>query len=385
MAKRIVSMLLICIILVGCFPISINAATSDEYKTWLQGDSRWADEYWGSQTIGRSGCMVVATAILMAYADPDLRDPDKFNPLIALKEGRIVCGSGGISFSETGAPLKWEDYVEVSGVDDCKEKVKQYLSEGKYLEIYGSPTYDERGGYYNSSEHFCPIVGWDSSKDQPVIWDVAHNHESWYAYVEGGIFGIEVFSSTKLKSTETLGGEVTSSGTTTSEDSQQAAVDKVISEWELTGMPKYSVLKNGMVIPDSLPKQGELSLVEQVNLDEIKENIELRTKSAEEIMNIIFVVIGLALLVYGLLLLVSYFFDQFNTVLDFSLVGVLSLGKLRVVDKGVPITDEMKKQGYVTSMTLIVRVLVIEFIGGLLVSGVIVRLIFKIVQSLIVS
>lgn len=385
MAKRIVSMLLICIILVGCFPISINAATSDEYKTWLQGDSRWADEYWGSQTIGHSGCMVVATAILMAYADPDLRDPDKFNPLIALKEGRIVCGSGGISFSETGAPLKWEDYVEVSGVDDCKEKVKQYLSEGKYLEIYGSPTYDERGGYYNSSEHFCPIVGWDSSKDQPVIWDVAHNHESWYAYVEGGIFGIEVFSSTKLKSTETLGGEVTSSGTTTSEDSQQAAVDKVISEWELTGMPKYSVLKNGMVIPDSLPKQGELSLVEQVNLDEIKENIELRTKSAEEIMNIIFVVIGLALLVYGLLLLVSYFFDQFNTVLDFSLVGVLSLGKLRVVDKGVPITDEMKKQGYVTSMTLIVRVLVIEFIGGLLVSGVIVRLIFKIVQSLIVS
>ena len=378
-------MLLICIILVGCFPISINAATSDEYKTWLQGDSRWADEYWGSQTIGHSGCMVVATAILMAYADPDLRDPDKFNPLIALKEGRIVCGSGGISFSETGAPLKWEDYVEVSGVDDCKEKVKQYLSEGKYLEIYGSPTYDERGGYYNSSEHFCPIVGWDSSKDQPVIWDVAHNHESWYAYVEGGIFGIEVFSSTKLKSTETLGGEVTSSGTTTSEDSQQAAVDKVISEWELTGMPKYSVLKNGMVIPDSLPKQGELSLVEQVNLDEIKENIELRTKSAEEIMNIIFVVIGLALLVYGLLLLVSYFFDQFNTVLDFSLVGVLSLGKLRVVDKGVPITDEMKKQGYVTSMTLIVRVLVIEFIGGLLVSGVIVRLIFKIVQSLIVS
>lgn len=383
--KRLVSMCLIAVMLFTVFSIKTVAATSDEYKTWLQGDDRWAGESWGSETIGYSGCMIVATAILMAYADPDLRDPEKFNPLIALNEGRISCVSGGIIFSATKDPLQWEDYISVSGEDDCKEKIKQYLSEGKYLEIYGTPVYDERGGYYHSNGHFCPVVGWDSSKDQPVIWDVAHNHESWYAYVDGGIEGLEVFSSTKLKSTETLNGDIVSTGGTTTEESQQKAAGDVLSEWDLNGMPSYSVLKNGMVLPESLPKQGELSLVEQINLNEIKENIDLRTKSAEEVVNIVFVLIGLLMLIYGLLLLISFFFDRFNNFLDFSLVSALTLGKIRVIDKGVPITNDLSKQGYVTSTTLLIRIGAIELIGGLLVSGVIVRLIFKIVQAIIVN
>ena len=65
MKKRIVSLFLVCLLLVGMVytPLSISASAAEtDYRKWAQSDSRWGSLHLGSSsdTVSQSGCTVTA-------------------------------------------------------------------------------------------------------------------------------------------------------------------------------------------------------------------------------------------------------------------------------------------------------------------------------------
>ena len=81
----------------------------------------------------------------------------------------------------------------------------------------------------------------------------------------------------------------------------------------------------GRLVPASAE---DLELMYKLNMANIKESVDARNTSVEETVRVIVVVIGMILMVYGLLLVLAFFFDRFNTVIDISLLGVFTIGKM---------------------------------------------------------
>lgn len=372
--KRILCALISVLILfsVSCIPVY---ASDDEYKHFLQGDGRWSSYvYDGTDTIGGAGCALTSLAILMAYADPSLRDVNKFNPKIAADEYLCFNGNGCILWDKVQkGPLKLRGDVTIRSKGD----VKKALDNGYYIVAWSSRV-------YYSGTHYSPIVGWDDEGDKPVIWDVAGGGKTWddFTAKSKDISCFRVYESTKLKSKEAFAGANSTDTSDVDTDKQAEAFNNVVKEWELKGMPsKSNIRADAQDI--SLPDGKGLSLADKTNIAGIKDDINSRHKNIYQIMDISFSVLGFLLIVYALLLSVGYVLDKSNSFINLSMVSILTVGKIKIVDKGETISEEMKKDGYVKPNAFYIRSLVIFLVGCLLISGVIQRLVMEVVYRLI--
>lgn len=61
----------------------------------------------------------------------------------------------------------WESQESTSGGDNAESRIKELFEAGKYVIVRAGPP------IASGSTHFSPIVGWDESKNQPKIMDVA--------------------------------------------------------------------------------------------------------------------------------------------------------------------------------------------------------------------
>ena len=372
--KRILCALISVLILfsVSCIPVY---ASDDEYKHFLQGDGRWSSYvYDGTDTIEGAGCALTSVAILMAYADPSLRDVNKFNPKIAADEYLCFNGNGCILWDKVQkGPLKLRGDVTIRSKGD----VKKALDNGYYIVAWSSRV-------YYSGTHYSPIVGWDDEGDKPVIWDVAGGGKTWddFTAKSKDISCFRVYESTKLKSKEAFAGANSTDTSGVDTDKQAEAFNNVVKEWELRGMPsKSNIRADAQDI--SLPDGRGLSLADKTNIAGIKDDINSRHKNIYQIMDISFSVLGFLLIVYALLLSVGYVLDKSNSFINLSMVSILTVGKIKIVDKGETISEEMKKDGYVKPNAFYIRSLVIFLVGCLLISGVIQRLVMEVVYRLI--
>lgn len=372
--KRILCALISVLILfsVSCIPVY---ASDDEYKHFLQGDGRWSSYvYDGTDTIGGAGCALTSLAILMAYADPSLRDVNKFNPKIAADEYLCFNGNGCILWDKVQkGPLKLRGDVTIRSKGD----VKKALDNGYYIVAWSSRV-------YYSGTHYSPIVGWDDEGDKPVIWDVAGGGKTWddFTAKSKDISCFRVYESTKLKSKEAFAGANSTDTSDVDTDKQAEAFNNVVKEWELKGMPsKSNIMADAQDI--SLPDGKGLSLADKTNIAGIKDDINSRHKNIYQIMDISFSVLGFLLIVYALLLSVGYVLDKSNSFINLSMVSILTVGKIKIVDKGETISEEMKKDGYVKPNAFYIRSLVIFLVGCLLISGVMQRLVMEVVYRLI--
>lgn len=372
--KRVLCALISVLILfsVSCIPVY---ASDDEYKHFLQGDGRWSSYvYDGTDTIGGAGCALTSLAILMAYADPSLRDVNKFNPKIAADEYLCFNGNGCILWDKVQkGPLKLRGDVTIRSKGD----VKKALDNGYYIVAWSSRV-------YYSGTHYSPIVGWDDEGDKPVIWDVAGGGKTWddFTAKSKDISCFRVYESTKLKSKEAFAGANSTDTSDVDTDKQAEAFNNVVKEWELRGMPsKSNIRADAQDI--SLPDGKGLSLADKTNIAGIKDDINSRHKNIYQIMDISFSVLGFLLIVYALLLSVGYVLDKSNSFINLSMVSILTVGKIKIVDKGETISEEMKKDGYVKPNAFYIRSLVIFLVGCLLISGVIQRLVMEVVYRLI--
>lgn len=372
--KRVLCIIVSVVMLFSVSCISVYAS-DDEYKHFLQGDSRWGDYvYDGSDTIRKAGCALTSVSILMAYADPSLRDVNKFNPKIASDDYLSFNGSGCINWGNMKkGPLKLRDDVTIRSKGD----VKKALDNGYYIVAWTSRV-------YYSGTHYSPVVGWDDEGDKPIIWDVAGGGKTWDDFTANSkdISNFRVYESTKLKSKEAFAGANSTDTSDVDTANQLEAYNSVIKEWELNGMPTKSEI-DADAQDIELPDGKDLSLADKTNIAGIKDDINSRHKNIYQIMNISFSAIGFLLIVYALLLGVGYVLDKSNSFINLSMVSILTMGKIKIVDKGETISEEMQKEGYVKPNAFYIRSLVIFLVGCLLISGLVQRLVMEVVYGLI--
>lgn len=372
--KRVLCIIVSVVMLFSVSCISVYAS-DDEYKHFLQGDSRWGDYvYDGSDTIRKAGCALTSVSILMAYADPSLRDVNKFNPKIASDDYLSFNGSGCINWGNMKkGPLKLRDDVTIRSKGD----VKKALDNGYYIVAWTSRV-------YYSGTHYSPVVGWDDEGDKPIIWDVAGGGKTWDDFTANSkdISNFRVYESTKLKSKEAFAGANSTDTSDVDTANQLEAYNSVIKEWELNGMPTKSEI-DADAQDIELPDGKDLSLADKTNIAGIKDDINSRHKNIYQIMNISFSAIGFLLIVYALLLSIGYVLDKSNSFINLSMVSILTMGKIKIVDKGETISEEMQKEGYVKPNAFYIRSLVIFLVGCLLISGLVQRLVMGVVYGLI--
>lgn len=376
--KKFLNILILFIVFLNItiFPISVSAS-DNEYKHFLQGDSRWGSYvYDGTDTLGGAGCAITSYAVLAAYADPKLRDVKKFNPKIAAQDYLHFDGNGGIFWNPVKGPLK---HINVSVTS--KDAVKKALDKGYYIIAWSSFVYP--GG-----THYSPIVGWDSKKDKPIVWDVAGGGKTWDDFTAKStiITGFHVYKSSKLSSKDAFSG-AGSDSESSSKDSklakkQKEAYSNVLNEWKLHGMPKQSdiVAKAQNV---KLTDSNKLTLAEKKSKTFIQDSMDAQNKTAYQVLNICCVVLGLLMIVYSLLLYLGFFVDRSNSFIDLSFVSLLTIGKVKLVDTKETLTDEQKEDGYVTSKTFFARCFIISLIGGLLVSSLIPKIVAMVIYALV--
>ena len=157
-----------------------------------------------------------------------------------------------------------------------------------------------------------------------------------------------------------------------------SAVDikTIKSEWELSGMPKQSVLDDA-ASHLTLPDRGNLSYNELYSIQVTKDSLE--SKNSVKVYDIVrqaLVFMGLALLLYVIILVLAMAFDRVNSFLDISLVSVLSFGALTVSDE----KENVGKKGYASSKKMYVSCLVMLGIAMFLISGGVIPAIMKAVN-----
>lgn len=81
--------------------------------------------------------------------------------------------------------------------------------------------------------------------------------------------------------------------------------------------------------------------------------------------------IGLLMIIYALLLFVAFSVDRSNSFIDLSLVGVLTLGRIKIASKAdmVLLGDKPYEKGYVSTVKFFIIVLVLLLMGSVLISG----------------
>lgn len=123
------------------FGLSTAALASDDnYKTWLQTDSRWGSIGFGyndSYTVARVGCALTSVAKVMAYSGAVSQDTSVFNPGVLcnyLKANGGFTSSGDIYWAkpcEYASGFTLEKWTNVSGSREDKiSQIKSFLDSG---------------------------------------------------------------------------------------------------------------------------------------------------------------------------------------------------------------------------------------------------------------
>ena len=138
-------------------------------------------------------------------------------------------------------------------------------------------------------------------------------------------------------------------------------------------MPKKFLLSTPQCDLSDVP---ELSAKQQSTVAYIRENI--KAEKEDKIWSFIQTVIsfvGLVLMLYGVLMVLAYIFDRSDLIFGLSLMGILTLGKYKVQEDNDYVLTEGKEKKingvtYLTKWALFKRVLILEIVGGLLVTKV---------------
>lgn len=371
----------ILIVLSSLIPMGVSAKDSEDYKTLLQTDSRWADKPLGSGgfTIGQAGCAATSVTMLMAYANPDLRDISKWNPA---ETASTLAPSGMLVWGNTTTLDSTFQLVDVHwSVSDPLKTVTEAMDKGYYVIIYTPYLYDSSISS-SGNQHYSPIVGVEDGK--PQVWDVGVGlYNDWDIWVKCGITQIVVYKSTLNSSKDTLKGIVKNSTPEKGSDEYNNRVNAwatITKELDLLGMDSGFSIAEGLNKVE-LPNKDDLSKNELANIENIKLNIEENKVTVYDIARYSMVFSGLVVVLYGLLLLVAYLFDSSNTLFDISMLGVITFGKYRLWYEDLGVEKNKKESDgkiYCTLGGIIWRIAILEAVGLFIASSGIFRILLSI-------
>jgi len=156
------------------------------WQRMIQGDDRWADVSHGLGTIRDRGCFTTSVAILMAYANENLRNIDTWNPKIAtpiLSPGGLLDGSRTTQV-DAHFRLVNQRFIDnrVLSPEEATSIITDLWLRGYYIVIRTT-------GMLSSMTHFSPIVGIDDN-GIPVVWDTA-GHNGSHNFIDWANHGID--------------------------------------------------------------------------------------------------------------------------------------------------------------------------------------------------
>lgn len=145
----------------------------------------------------------------------------------------------------------------------------------------------------------------------------------------------------------------------------------LVKEWDLVGMPAKSALVDRMGMMTLYDYNSALADYEKASLAVIQENMRGDKISLIRVVGLCLSIFGLLLIVYAVLLILAFFLDRFFF-LDISVVGLLTMGNIKIID------DKYKSEfdkgatdrGYFTNKKFFVVVIVVISLGIFLISGV---------------
>lgn len=152
----------------------------------------------------------------------------------------------------------------------------------------------------------------------------------------------------------------------------------IITESDLTGM----VLEEFLLDEQKRLEMADRSMLTTAELANL-EAIEAYFEQQDNVLmwyQVLQSFLGICCVFYGVLLIVAYLLDYSNVFFEFSLLAIITLGKLRVLDDkelaGINKNyytgrDENRRVVYVTPRTLGIRVALLFALGAVLISGVI--------------
>ena len=163
--------------------------------------------------------------------------------------------------------------------------------------------------------------------------------------------------------------------TITDENGNPISVN-IVPESSLTGMPE-SVSIGADASDVALPDRENLTISELNSLQSSKDAIEARNSiKVFDFARHAMVFLGLLLMVYVLLILLSAMFDRVNSFIDISLVSLFTFGAIKVSNE-----EETKGQvGYASNTKLYVSIGVMAVVSALLISGAVIPGVMKAVQ-----
>ena len=200
--KRIASIILSVIFALHILVSSqmLSALAADEtYKTWKQTDARWADvSTGGNDTVGLSGCLITACAILMVQSGAEPNDEELFNPGILaerllndeyLSNGAMVKGLPKSYSPDFYYALNDSKKVLEDDYDLICRKIESWMNSGFYVIV---------GVKWNGSAN-CHWVAVDYCRDGEVfIMDPGYRNVNCLRHYDGGISGIKLIRANRV-------------------------------------------------------------------------------------------------------------------------------------------------------------------------------------------
>ena len=319
---------------------NVIAATTetDDYKTFAQNDSDWADTILiGSSTVGNSGCYLTSLCIQLAYANPELRNRATFNPGIAAEkvsfnsEGNFVWSSMG-NIDPKFTRVDYES-LPLGDSDAVIKRCKELEDEGYYVLL------EDINPVAVGNQHWSPVTGFEDGK--PYIYDVNQNADGsprssvdeWLKYCVGVQYwqyeGVPSYEAHKART----------NGSSSNGSENVTKTDRIQEGINLVGMGEY-----------------------QDYLAEGRENISATTRNVLGWFSVLSKFVGIVLMVYSMLLLIAMVIDKINVWVDVKLTKVLSFGIWELyTDDGIDIGSGNKR--LLSMKQLGIKIVIIFLIG----------------------
>lgn len=349
---------------------SSKAAATEDFKTFAQNDARWSETMIGSsdRSVGQSGCKVTAISMMMAWANPELRDVETFNPGTVASNSSYFSGRRLNFAAVTDIDPKM---TRISGVNmPCDRQgnidyINAGLDQGYFVVVEALPPIASSAG----GTHWALVVGRNENGDPNVVdsWrdqstgEVGHQSDDWFDYIDY----IEYYQYDGLNSMDAFA-SATTPGSTTSEDvavSNAVLVDEIY----LEGMDNSkSYLPEGRE-DITLPDNNVLSEREKDTLETIKSNKSVYKSTPMHTFGVLCSLLGFLVLVYDIVFIIGTILDYINEWIEFSCVKILTFGKSRLYKDNLGVNQN--SSGVLTIKKIAFRVLILCIVGLILVSN----------------
>lgn len=353
---------------------SSRAAATEDFKTFAQNDARWSDTTMGnsSTTVGQAGCKLTSICMMMAWANPELRDVETFNPGIAAQNQSYFSGDLLMLNVTTQIDPKMTREQEIDLSDGSEDEAKQIINDGLdqgYFIIVKATSPIASG-----SSHWAPVIGRDENGDPNIVdsWrnqstgEVGHQSSEWFNHITV----IEYYKYDGLDSMDAFANATTPGSTTSQDVAVSNAV--LVDEMYLDGMDEYgSYLAQGRQ-DITLPDNNVLSEREKDTLETIKSNKSVYKSTPMHIFGVLCSLLGFLVLVYDMLFILGTILDYINEWIEFSCVKILTFGKSRLYKDYLGV--DMNSSGVLTIKKIAFRVLILCIIGLILVSNLPIRI-----------